>query len=118
MSSRTVLAFLVVAIVLAAGAYFALREKPVEKRQGIVPVGSRILEIDPAAVSRVRITSSDGDEQVMERGKEPGSWVVLLGKRNAKQARWALESGRAEGLVRFLAETRAISEPDTKGDAA
>lgn len=114
MSIRTVLLSLIVAVVLGGAAWYLLSrpEKPVAS--GSIAPGAVLMDIEPGAVRSIRITAPSGEEQGVERGTEPGTWVALVNAGRGNEQRWPMQTSAAQGLLRRLAETRAIAAPSTE----
>lgn len=117
MSIRTVVISLIVALALGGVSWYLLSRPEHSAAPGAIQPGAQLIDLDPAAVKAVRIVAPDGDEQVIERGMEPGLWYVRLNGGKPSDQRWPLQLSAVQGLLRRFAETRAIAEP-AKDDLA
>ncbi|HMN39512.1 MAG TPA: hypothetical protein PKE29_01615 [Phycisphaerales bacterium] len=133
MSTKAVIVWLFLAVVLGiAVVLLVLRPEgvlaPVQPGQSVA-VGTRLLEFSPGDVRRITVESfSDGLLQTIEpapKGKGPfgadADWLLrtqpISGSHSASRPAepWPLESARIQGLLRLLAEVRAVAP--ASGDA-
>ncbi|HYE02364.1 MAG TPA: DUF4340 domain-containing protein [Phycisphaerales bacterium] len=110
MSTRSAVIWLAVALLLGGAAYLAIRGSgPAERAAaGVVPLGGRVLDITPAGLEQVRVTSPEGRTDTLTRRGD--GWVLTFGE-SARQ--WPVAEQRVSGFLRFVADLRAAAEPET-----
>ncbi len=129
MSSRSVVVWLVVAVIMGVAALLLLRSPPTAapppETLSTVAIGERILSFTPGDVLRLIIepSSPDAPRQVLERATggnaapSPGGeaeWLLAIEPSLPGAFRpppWPLESAQMQPLLRVLSETRAIAAP-------
>ena len=107
MSTKAVIGWLIVAVVLGLGVVFALRGGGA----GDGPAaGTRVVSFSPSAVRRVSIgPSGTGDPDVLERtDAASGEWLLKLG---GKGAAWPVPGAQADNLLALMTEATSVAIP-------
>ena len=112
MSTKAVVGWLVVAVVLGLGVVLALRGG--SSGSGGVALGDRVLAFSPSAVRKVTVGTAGGGSaaDVLERSDAAdGGWLLRLGGPNASPIAWPVPGAQADNLLALMTETTAAALP-------
>ncbi len=112
MSTKAVIGWLIVAIVLGLAVVFTLRGGG--SGTGGVAKGGRVLSFGPSAVRKITVgpAGSGSVPDVLERSESAGGeWLLRLGGTSASAVLWPVPGAQADGLLSLMTETVAVSVP-------
>jgi hypothetical protein len=112
-NKRTAVISLIVTLVMAALAWFALKPKPVPPP----PPQTWLKSLDPLEVTAFAVRWSDGKSAAIERSEVPGVWVLRQSGAGAEPP-WPVPGNRVNGAVRLLSELDAIAPSEGQAPAA
>lgn len=113
MSTKAVIGWLIVAIVLGLGVVLSLRGGSTAGSG--VAKGDRVLAFTPFAVRKVTIgpIGAGNAPDVLERtDSASGQWLLRLGGPSASDTSWPVPGAQADSLLTLMAETRAAAIPE------
>jgi len=117
MSTKAVIAWLLVAVVLGLGVVFVLRPKGAGGASGGVTIGDRVLAFGPSAVRKLTVGPVGGMADVLERADSAGGeWLLRLGGPAAAPIAWPVPGAQADNLLAIMAESRAAALPEKGGE--
>lgn len=121
MSTKAVIIWLVLAVVLGMLAIIVLRLPGQIATPSVAPIGSRLLTFVPSEVRSITVVRADGSRELIEQSPQALSalgtdaqWQLRLQSPNAPTpgaAPWPITGPSMQSLLRILAELSAIGEP-------
>jgi hypothetical protein len=134
MSTRAVIGWLLVAVALGVAAIVVLLLRPpatgpgsAGASGGAVAVGDRLMEFVPGDVRQIIVQQHGGPRQIVERtpgGKGPlgadAEWQLRIepapDDKTPPPPVWPLDPTKVQGLIRVLAEAKAVAVPSGSAD--
>jgi hypothetical protein len=109
MSTKAVIGWLVVAVVLGIGAIFAMRgPKPAGGASGPA-VGNLVLNFSPSAVRSIAVSPLNERADTLTRADNAtGDWLLRLGD-SPRPVDWPVPGRAVEGLLLALSEARSVA---------
>lgn len=115
MSTKAVIGWLVVAVLLGLGVVLALQSGS-GNANGIA-INDRVLNFSPSAVRKVTLGPATGVPDVLERTDSAGGeWLLRLGGPNASAVSWPVPGAQADNLLALMTEARAAALPQRDSD--